>query len=155
MEDGCAAEINRRAENRSDRPGRKNLKMKIHHVGFLTKKLEKSEKEFARMGFSVERPAKYDEIRRIHIEFMVNGGYRVELIQPADKESPIYPLLKNYKDAPYHFCYEVADLEKAVSELEEDRFRVINPPEIAPCIDGKRVCFMMKPAIGMIELVEM
>ncbi len=128
--------------------------MKIHHVGYLAKNLEKSQKRFLDLGYEVEREVKYDPIRRINISFLKNGDYRVELIQPMDSESPMYPLLKRFKNTPYHFCYETKDLDKAVSELSSNGYTVIQEPDIAPCIDDKRVVFLNNISMGIIELVE-
>ncbi len=129
--------------------------MKIHHVGYLTKNIDKTRAKLLELGFSVEAPVSYDDIRKINIEFLRNGDYRVELVQPMDKESPMYPLLKRYKNTPYHFCYEVADLDKAVSELSDMHYTVIQEPEIAPCIENHRVAFLNNISMGIIELVEM
>lgn len=128
--------------------------MKIHHVGYLAKSIKKSEPKFLELGFTVERETKYDEIRKINIEFLVNGDYRVELIEPTDSESPMYPLLGRYKNTPYHFCYEVPDLDAAIAELSDKHYTVIQAPEIAPCIDGDRVVFLYNNSMGIIELVE-
>lgn len=128
--------------------------MKIHHVGYLTKKLEKSREQFLALGFSVEKPSKYDEIREINIEFLTKDGYRVELIEPTGRDSRMYPLLKSYRNTPYHFCYEVGDINKAIEELEELNYQVIDPPQTAPCIDGAPVAFLMHRSMGIIELVE-
>lgn len=128
--------------------------MKIHHVGYLAKNIGKSRKKFLELGYEVERPEKYDEIRKINIEFLVNGDYRVELIQPMSEDSPMYPLLKRYKNSPYHFCYEVEDLAKAVENLSQNGYTVIQEPEVAPCIDDRRVVFLNNISMGIIELVE-
>ena len=128
--------------------------MKIHHVGYLTKKLEKARAEFEKLGYVVERPVKFDEIRKINIEFMVNDGYRVELIEPADKESPMYPLLKNYKNTPYHFCYITEDIDAETAALEAGGYHVLHEKQPAPCIDDKNVVFLIHPRMGIIELVE-
>ncbi len=128
--------------------------MKIHHVGYLAKNIEKTRKKLLELGYTVEKPVKYDEIRQINIEFLVNGDYRVELIQPMSEESPMYPLLKRFKNAPYHFCYEVADLDASVEELSSKGYTVIQEPEIAPCIEEKRVVFLNNISMGIIELVE-
>lgn len=128
--------------------------MKIHHVGYLAKNLEKSASKFLELGFEVERPCKFDPIRNINIEFLKNGDYRVELIQPMSEASPMYPLLKRFKNTPYHFCYEVDDLDSSVKELSERGYTVIQEPEIAPCIDDKKVVFLNNISMGIIELVE-
>lgn len=128
--------------------------MKIHHVGYLAKNIEKTEKKFFDLGYTVESPTAYDEIRKINIEFLVNGDYRVELIQPMSEDSPMFPLLKRYKNSPYHFCYEVENLEQSVKELSENGYTVIQEPEIAPCIEGRKVAFLNNISMGIIELVE-
>ncbi len=128
--------------------------MKIHHVGYLVKNIEKARVRFLSLGYEVERPVKYDEIRDVDIEFLVNDGYRVELIQPLSDKSPMYPLLKRFKNAPYHMCYVTEDLEKSVEELTGNGFTVIQEPEVAPCIDGKKVVFLNNISVGIIELVE-
>ncbi len=128
--------------------------MKIHHVGYLAKNLEKSQIRFIELGYEVEREVKYDPIRRINISFLKNGDYRVELIQPMDSDSPMYPLLKRFKNTPYHFCYETDDLDREVSELSAKGYTVIQEPDIAPCIDDKRVVFLNNISMGIIELVE-
>ena len=129
--------------------------MKIHHVGYLTKKMDKAIKAFTDLGYTIEKETKYDEIREINIAFLINGDYRVELIEPVSKESPMYPLLKNYKNTPYHFCYITDDIEASISKLNDMGYMVIHKPEIAPCIDDNRVSFLINPSMGIIELVEM
>ena len=128
--------------------------MKIHHVGYLAKSIDKTRKKFLELGYEIERPVKYDEIRQINIEFLINGDYRVELIQPMSEESPMFPLLKRFKNSPYHFCYEVENLDASVKELSDKGYTVIQEPEIAPCIDDKKVVFLNNISMGIIELVQ-
>lgn len=131
------------------------VKMKVHHIGYLVKNISKTEKKFLELGYKVESPTKFDEIRNIDIEFLVNGDYRVELIEPKGEESPMYPLLKRYKNTPYHLCYEVENIDEAIAELQDKHYTVIQEPNIAPCIEGKKVAFLNNISMGIIELVEM
>lgn len=128
--------------------------MLVHHVGYLVKHLTRSEEAFLSLGYSVERKAMYDHVRDVNISFMTNGDYRVELIEPASKNSPLYPLLKNYKNSPYHICYVTDDLEASKKEYEGKGFMVIKDTEVAPALDGRNVVFMISADIGIIELVE-
>lgn len=128
--------------------------MKIHHIGYLAKNIKKTEQKFFELGYQVEKATKYDEIRDINIEFLVNGDYRVELIEPMSENSPMFPLLKRFKNTPYHFCYEVDDIDEAIAELSEKNYTVIQEPDIAPCIEGKKVAFLNNINMGIIELVE-
>lgn len=128
--------------------------MKIHHVGYLAKNIEKTGKKFLELGYEVEKEVVYDEYRQIDIEFLKNGDYRVELIQPKSEDSPMFPLLKRFKNSPYHFCYEVADLEHSVEELSQMGYTVIQEIAPAPAIDGRKVVFLNNISMGIIELVE-
>ncbi len=128
--------------------------MKVHHVGYLVKRLGRSEEAFIRLGYEIEREVRYDDVRDVNISFLRNGDYRVELIEPASKSSPLYPLLKNYKNSPYHICYIVSDLEASKKSLESDGFMVIQDTQTAPALDGRNVVFMVSADLGIIELVE-
>lgn len=81
--------------------------MKVHHIGYLVKDLKQSEVQFLSLGFQVERLISFDAYRQVNIEFLVNGDYRVELVEPANQESPLYSLLRKFRNEPYHMCYEV------------------------------------------------
>ena len=131
------------------------FKMKIHHIGYLTKNLSKTQQQMQELGFAVEQESSYDAGRAVNIAFLVSGNYRIELIEPASKESPLYPLLKRYKNTPYHICYEVSNLSDAVAEFEQKGYSVIQQPQEAPCIGQHKVAFLMHINVGMIELLEM
>ena len=128
--------------------------MKIHHVGYLTKNLNKSEFLFEKLGFIVEKYKAYDALRKIHIVFMLNGDYRIELIEPDGEESSVWGLLKRYKNTPYHFCYEVDDMNAAVKKMREGGHIMLSEPMPASCLDGKLCCFMLHKDMGIIELCE-
>ena len=129
--------------------------MKIHHIGYLTKNLSKTQQQMQELGFKVEQESSYDAGRAVNIAFLVSGNYRIELIEPASKESPLYPLLKRYKNTPYHICYEVPNLSDALAEYEQKGYSVIQQPQEAPCIWQHKVAFLMHINVGMIELLEM
>lgn len=57
--------------------------LKIHHIGYLVKKIEKAKKSFEALGYLVEQDTVYDDIRKVNICFLVKDGYRVELVSPS------------------------------------------------------------------------
>lgn len=128
--------------------------MKIHHVGYLTKNLDKSKLLFENLGFFVEKEKAYDELRKIHIVFMLNDNYRIELVEPDGEQSPIWGLLKRYKNTPYHFCYQVEDMNTAVKKMRKEGHVMISKPMPASCMDNKLCCFMLHKDMGIIELSE-
>ncbi len=128
--------------------------MKVHHVGYFVKNIEKSLKTFMSLGYEVEQETVRDEYRGIDITFLMKDGYRVELVSPYTQESVVYDLRKKMGNSPYHICYEVDNLDTAIEELQEQRFVVSQEPHEAVAIEGKRVCFLVHGQIGIIELVE-
>lgn len=128
--------------------------MKIHHIGYLVKKIEKSIEEFQRLGYEKKSEITYDETRKIDICFMEKNNYLIELVSPKDKSSVAYNLLKQHKSSPYHICYETDNLEEDIMELEASGYVKIDNPCPAPAINGKKVVFFMNSTIGLIELVE-
>ncbi|MCR5747529.1 MAG: VOC family protein [Lachnospiraceae bacterium] len=128
--------------------------MKIHHVGYLSKNINKSLASFEELGYRAETEIVYDPLRDIDIVFLQNDGYRVELVSPKSKASPVYDTLKKLGDGPYHICYICDDIEEKMEELREKGYMPTGEIEPAVAIGGKRVCFMFRRQVGIIELLE-
>jgi methylmalonyl-CoA/ethylmalonyl-CoA epimerase len=128
--------------------------MKVHHIGYFVKNIEKGKQTFLNLGYEVEQDVVRDEYRGIDIVFLTKDGYRVELVSPYTKDSVVYDLRKKMGNSPYHICYEVANLDESMEALLQQRFVVSQEPHEAVAIDGRRVCFMVHGQMGIIELVE-
>lgn len=130
------------------------IHLKVHHIGYLVKKIDKAMDEFGRLGYTAVSEVVYDDYRKIHICFMEKDGYRIELISPADNGSVVSGLLKKYKNSPYHICYETPDFEADLASLSGESFTAIDTPMPAPALQGRRVVFLVNPFLGMIELLD-
>ncbi|MBE5871820.1 MAG: lactoylglutathione lyase [Lachnospiraceae bacterium] len=128
--------------------------MKIHHIGYLVKSMEKAQKTFTELGYRIEQETVYDDYRQIDICFLEKDGYRIELVCPGTATSVVANLRKKIGNAPYHICYETDDLEKAVEELKQKRFVICEEPHAAPALKDRRVVFLVHGQMGMIELLE-
>ena len=128
--------------------------MKIHHIGYLVKDIEKSIEVFASLGYICESEIVFDQNRGIDIVFMINGDYRIELVSPATDTSVVADTLKKIGNSPYHICYYTSDIQAAAAELKKQKFILIDAPAAAPAINGKNVAFLFNKQIGIIELVE-
>lgn len=128
--------------------------MKVHHIGYLVKKLEKAAASFEALGYVRVGETTHDEIRCVDILFLEKDGYLVELVSPYNRESVVANLMKTYKNAPYHLCYEAEDFAADIKWLEANGYIRMDEPTPAPAIDGRRVAFFMNPALGMLELLE-
>ena len=129
--------------------------MNIHHIGYLVKSIEVSREKFLELGYIEETKKKYDPNRNIYIQFLNNGNYRIELVEPATDDSKYYVALKRFKNMPYHICYEVEDLDQAIDKLCHEGFLVSQDPSPACCIDNRKVAFLQSPEVGIIELLSL
>ena len=127
---------------------------KIHHIGYLVKKLERAQAAFEALGFAVEGTAVRDELRKVDIVFLTKDGYRIELVSPYDSTSVVAEMLRRVGNSPYHVCYESDDCEAEIGRLRELHFVVSSDLMIAPALNNRRVCFLIHPYLGMIELID-
>jgi len=128
--------------------------MKIHHIGYAVNNIEDSLNEFKKLGYKCVENKIVDKKRKVIIQFIKNGDYSIELVAPLGKESPVTNLLKKQGNSPYHICYETDNLEKEIKDLDDDGFVIISDLLKAPAIYNKKVIFLYKKEIGLIELVE-
>lgn len=128
--------------------------MKIHHIGYLVKKIERSISEFEQIGYTLLDSICYDELRDINLCFMENNGYVIELVSPRSEASVAWNLLKKYGNAPYHICYMVEDLDEAIRNFQEKKYVVTAEPLEAVALGGCKVAFLIGRDTGLIELME-
>ncbi|MBO5551600.1 MAG: VOC family protein [Lachnospiraceae bacterium] len=128
--------------------------MKIHHIGYLVKKMDKALPRFEELGYSVEKEPVYDEYRRADIAFLTMDGYRIELVCPH-KDSEVYPLLKKLGNSPYHICYETEDPGREAALLQERGYTAFTGIQPAPAIGGQaEVMFLIHSRMGIMELLK-
>lgn len=67
--------------------------LKIHHIGYLVKKINAAVKEFEHLGFTLIQDITYDNYRKVNICFLEKDGYTIS--------SPICPFasptIKHFK----------------------------------------------------------
>ena len=127
--------------------------MKVHHIGYAVKDIEKAILDFEFLGYNFNKIV-YDELRGIKIVFGYNKPYCVELISPLTEKNPINKILKVSGAQPYHICYEVSNLEYEINNLRKNKWIVVQKSTIAIAIENRNVVFLYNKNIGLIELVE-
>lgn len=129
--------------------------MKIDHIGYAVKRMDRAIDTFQKLGFQFEEITN-DSDRNIQISFGIKDGYRIELVSPLEKEkqSPVDAYLSKIGPAPYHFCYISESFEEDINELQKLGHRIVINPAPAVAFGGKRVVFMMSLAAGLLEVVE-
>ncbi|MBD5448587.1 MAG: lactoylglutathione lyase [Lachnospiraceae bacterium] len=127
--------------------------LKVHHIGYLVKKIEAAIRTFEALGYQLIQDTVYDDIRKVNICFLQKDEYCIELVSPAAEDSVVSGLMKKYKNCPYHICYETADFDKDYQTLLSDGFISIDTPTPAPALQGREVVFLTNASMGMIELL--
>lgn len=128
--------------------------MKFHHIGVAVKDIEKTAALYVQGGFK-QSAITFDPVQQVNICWLIKDGMpTVELLAPIDDSSPVCKTLEKNGVAPYHMCYTVDDIEKAVTELRQLNYVVVVKPVEAPAITNCKVCFLFNKNVGLIELVE-
>ena len=129
--------------------------MKIDHIGYAVKRIDRAQSAFERLGFVFE--SVIDDIdRNVKLAFGVKDGYRIELVAPLDRkeESPIDQYLSNSVGTPYHICYESENFDTEVEELVKQGYKVVIEPKPAIAFGNRRVVFLMNIGFGLMEIAE-
>ena len=127
----------------------------FHHIGVACRDIERTAAFYTAMGYTAGAVVE-DPLQHVHVCFLdKEGAPRIELLSPLDDESPVRRTLDMVGVAPYHMCYEVADIEAAVATLRaEQRFLLVSGPVPACAMGDRRVAFLFQKNTGLIELVE-
>ncbi len=128
--------------------------MTFHHIGIATKDIEKTILKYNIMGYELVSKKIFDPIQNVYIVFMEKeGSPRVELVAPVNENSPILNILNKNGTIPYHFCYEVDNIEEEVKKLQKFKFILISKIVPAVAIENRLVCFLYNKETGLIELL--
>jgi len=128
--------------------------MDFHHVGIAVHSIEETAKWYVEAGYSLTETIK-DPIQNVQIAFLKReDSPLLELVQPVDKTSPVYTILKKTGVTAYHFCYETTDLQKTIEDLENRDFKVLVEPVKAIAFKNLKISFLYHIDIGLIELLE-
>lgn len=128
--------------------------MKIHHIGYAVKNIEEAIKNFKDLGYKTLGILEADEKRKVKIQFMQNDNYTIELISPSGEDSPIKNILTKIGNTPYHFCYEVENIERTIQMLKRKKYLLVENISPAKAINNQKVAFLFNNEIGLIELLE-
>ena len=127
--------------------------MKIHHIGYAVKYIEKALEEFILIGF--KKLSEIEDVQRsIYIIFIEKDGYVIELISPLSSDSPINKLISKNGPIPYHMCYETDEFYKDLDRLKKTGWITVEKPKNAIAINNALVAFLYSKYIGIVEIVE-
>ena len=110
------------------------------------------------LGFLPEGDVVRDPVQRVDVRFLrpgpaaASGATLLELVAPYDEASPVAGHLRRGIGA-YHVCYEVDDLDAALTALRGARFRSLGEPVPAVALGGRPIAWLLAPARHLVELL--
>jgi methylmalonyl-CoA/ethylmalonyl-CoA epimerase len=125
----------------------------FHHVGLATRSLERERAAHQRLGFVEEGPTFEDPRQKIRGQFLRNGGFRVELLEPLGEDSPLHDWLRRGQKM-YHQAFEVPRLEEAIAALRREGALLAVPPCPAVAFGGRSIAFLLLRTELLVELIE-
>ena len=126
----------------------------FHHIGIACRDIDKTREFYLGLGYTAS-PVVDDPLQHVRICFLdKEGAPRLELLQPLDDQSPVARTLATAGVTPYHFCYEVRNLDEAIAALRTKRFLLVSGPVPACALGDRRIAFLYNKNNGLIELVE-
>ena len=131
-----------------------NPELSFHHIGIACRDISKTREFYVSLGYT---PADVvdDPLQHVKVCFLdKEGAPCIELLAPLDEQSPVLRTLDSSGVSPYHICYQVADIDEAITGLRKQRFLLVSGPVPACAMGEKRIAFLYQKHTGLIELVE-
>ena len=73
---------------------------------------------------------------------------------PNGDDSPVLRFLNEKGGGLHHACYEVADLEQALSEFRSRGSLIVKRPKPAVAFQGRRIAWLLTPEKFLVELLK-
>lgn len=94
-----------------------------------------------------------DPIQKVNVAFVFLHNQYLELIEPNGEKSPV--LLSLQKGTKLvHLCYEVENIEEALSLGGLEGYHCLAKPVPAVAFDQRRIAWVFHRSYGLIELLE-
>ena len=129
---------------------------KIHHIAVAVDNLDEAAK-FYQDGLGLDLTGiEVVSAQKTKVGFFRIGGSNIELVQPAEPDSPLHKFLKTKGQGMHHVCFEVDDIEAEIKLLLEKGATMIDH-EPRPGAHNSRVAFIHPKSTSgvLIELVEL
>jgi methylmalonyl-CoA/ethylmalonyl-CoA epimerase len=127
----------------------------IHHVAVAVESIEKTLPVYRDLlGFELHEIEEVPS-EKVRVAVMIKGNDRVELVEPADADSPITGFLKKRGPGLHHVCLDVEGLAGMLDSLKAAGVPLIHE-EPKPGAEGRQIAFVHPKGTGgvLIELSE-
>ena len=124
-------------------PDKTLASLTLHHIGVAVQNISVGQNLYSAMGFEAASPIYHDPIQKVRVQFINSGSnVLIELVEPADPESPVSNFLKKRGSGFHHLCYQVDDIEQMCDYVQEQNGIVVCNPVPAVASNGKHIAFV-------------
>ena len=131
------------------------LALKLHHIGIVVQNINESLGEISNfLSFESTSLPTLVGSQKVNICFLKTNSVYIELIEPADPDSPIISFVKE-GGGFHHLCFEVDDIQQEIDKMVKKGARLV----VAPIkgFEDRVIAFLMlnmkKTKCNLIELV--
>ena len=130
--------------------------LKLHHIGIVVQNINESLGEISNfLNFeSTSLPTTVGS-QKVNICFLKTNNVYIELIEPADPDSPIISFVKE-GGGFHHLCFEVDDIQQEIDKMVKKGAHLVVAP--VKGFEDRLIAFLMlnmkKTKCNLIELVE-
>ena len=131
------------------------LALKLHHIGIVVQNINESLGEISNfLSFESTSLPTLVGSQKVNICFLKTSNVYIELIEPADPDSPIISFVKE-GGGFHHLCFEVDDIQQEIDKMVENGARLVVAP--VKGFEDRLIAFLMlnmkKTKCNLIELV--
>jgi methylmalonyl-CoA/ethylmalonyl-CoA epimerase len=131
------------------------LALKLHHIGIVVQNINESLGEISNfLSFDSTSLPTLVGSQKVNICFLKTNNVYIELIEPADPDSPIISFVKE-GGGFHHLCFEVDDIQQEIDKMVKKGARLVVAP--VKGFEDRLIAFLMlnmkKTKCNLIELV--
>lgn len=129
--------------------------MELDHVGIAVRELGRANTLWRTLLGEADGPVEEVPSNRVRVAFYRTGDVEVELLEPTAADSPVGRFLEARGEGIHHLAFRVANVEKALAEVEAHGGKVVDR-HARPGARGRKVGFAHPSAFGgvLVEFVE-
>ena len=131
------------------------LALKLHHIGIVVQNINESLGEISNfLSFESTSLPTLVGSQKVNICFLKTNSVYIELIEPADPDSPITNFVKE-GGGFHHLCFEVDDIQQEIDKMVKNGAHLVVAP--VKGFEDRLIAFLMlnmkKTKCNLIELV--
>jgi methylmalonyl-CoA/ethylmalonyl-CoA epimerase len=134
-----------------------SVERRLHHAGYVVRKIHESIGRFlASLEAHWDENIIHDPLQKVNVTFLSTPNPKdalIELVEPAAMDSPILAFLKK-GGGLHHLCYEVADLDARLKEMQVKGFIVVKKPLPAVAFENRRIAWIATRENLLLEFLE-